>query len=158
MATKSNSQYTEKTLKDQFKSFKQAKSHFGLKARSWRALADKLNSPSAADLEAQLVELNKQIAQLEAENEQLRKRFAFGKNFDEVGFWLLDRNFERAKFDDFGIGIAATEMASAAQKAYKKLAQKYHPDNGGLPEQMANVNRLKSQMLSLVKTNGGMDL
>lgn len=158
MTTKDIAQYTEKSLKGQFKSFKQAKAHFGLKARSWKALAEKLNAPSVTDLEIQLAKLKMQVAQLEEENELLRKRAASSDDFDEVGFWLLDRNFERANFEDFDIGEEATEMESATQKEYKRLAQKYHPDNGGLPEQMANVNRLRSQMLSLVKTNGGMGL
>jgi curved DNA-binding protein CbpA len=49
-------------------------------------------------------------------------------------------------------------MESKANAAYKRLAQKYHPDSGGLDEQMQNLNKLKKQMLSLVKLNGGMGL
>jgi polyhydroxyalkanoate synthesis regulator phasin len=152
------SKYTAASLKEQFKTFSDAKQHFGLKARSWQALADKLNAPSVDDLKVQLTTLQTQVAKLEAENKQLRAHAATGTGFDEVGFWLLDRNFERAKFEDFGIPEAATEMESQAQAEYKRLAQKYHPDNGGLDEQMQNLNRLRQQMLAIVKLNGGIGL
>jgi uncharacterized small protein (DUF1192 family) len=150
--------YTVALLKKQFKAFPQAKQHFGLKARSWQALADKLTIPSVEDLKAQIVALEAQVAKLEAENKQLRSNATKNPDFDEIGFWLLDRNFDRAKFEDFGIPEEATEMESKANAAYKRLAQKYHPDSGGLDEQMQNLNKLKKQMLSLVKLNGGMGL
>jgi uncharacterized small protein (DUF1192 family) len=150
--------YTEASLRKQFKKLADAKKHFGLKARGWQALADKLNTPSADELKAQLKVLENRIAKLEAENKQLREHVSGVNGFDEVGFWLLDRNFERAKFEDFGIPSEATEMESKAQAEYKRLAQKYHPDNGGLDEQMQNLNRLRKQMLSFVKLNGGVGL
>jgi uncharacterized small protein (DUF1192 family) len=150
--------HTAASLKEQFKSFSDAKQHFGLKARSWQALADKLNAPSLDDLKAQIATLEAQVAKLEAENKQLHAHAATGTDFDEVGFWLLDRNFERAKFEDFGISEAATEMESKAEAEYKRLAKKYHSDNGGLNEQMQNLNRLRQQMLSMVKISGGMGL
>ncbi|MBD1871867.1 hypothetical protein H6F75_00080 [Nodosilinea sp. FACHB-131] len=150
--------HTAASLKEQFKTFTDAKQHFRLKARSWQALADKLNAPSVDDLKTQLATLEAQVAKLESENKQLRAHAATGAGFDEVGFWLLDRNFERAKFEDFGISEAATEMESQAQAEYKRLAQKYHPDNGGLDEQMQNLNRLRNQMLSIVKLNGGVGI
>jgi hypothetical protein len=109
-------------------------------------------------LKAQIVALEAQVAKLEAENKQLRSNATKNPDFDEIGFWLLDRNFDRAKFEDFGIPEEATEMESKANAAYKRLAQKYHPDSGGLDEQMQNLNKLKKQMLSLVKLNGGMGL
>ena len=102
--------YTVASLKKQFKAFPQAKQHFGLKARSWQALADKLNSPSLEELKAQIVALKAQVARLEAENKQLRANATKNPDFDEIGFWLLDRNFDRAKFEDFGIPEEATEM------------------------------------------------
>lgn len=66
--------YTVASLKKQFKAFPEAKHHFGLKARSWQALADKLNIPSLEDLKAQIVALKAQVAKLEAENKQLRAK------------------------------------------------------------------------------------
>ncbi|MBE9160653.1 hypothetical protein IQ265_28090 [Nodosilinea sp. LEGE 06152] len=150
--------HTVASLKEQFKSCADAKQHFGLKARGWQALADKLNAPSLDDLKAQIATLEAQVAKLEAENKQLHAHASTGTGFDEVGFWLLDRNFERAKFEDFGISEAATEMKSKAEDEYKRLAKKYHSDNGGLDEQMQNLNRLRNQMLSIVKLNGGMGL
>ena len=68
--------YTVASLKKQFKAFAQAKQHFGLKARSWEALADKLNSPSLEELKAQILALKAQVARLEAENKQLRANTA----------------------------------------------------------------------------------
>ena len=150
--------HTAASLREQFKKCADAKQHFGLKARGWQALADKLNAPSVDDLKAQLTTLEAQLAKLETENKQLQAHAATGTGFDEVGFWLLDRNFERAKFEDFGIPEIATEMESQAQAEYKRLAQKYHPDNGGLDEQMQNLNRLRQQMLAIVKLNGGIGL
>jgi uncharacterized small protein (DUF1192 family) len=66
------SRHTATSLKNQFGSFPDAKQHFGLKARSWQALADKLNTPSVEDLKAQIIALEAQVAKLEAENKQLR--------------------------------------------------------------------------------------
>lgn len=148
-----SNKYTEASLKEQFKSFKEAKAKTKTKARSWKALATKLNKPKP---EEEIARLKNQIKSLEAEMAHLRK--AAEGNFDEVGFWLLDRNFERAKFVDFGISEKATEMESEAKKIHKELSQRYHPDSGGSDEQQANVNRLKKQMLSVVKLNGGMGL
>jgi polyhydroxyalkanoate synthesis regulator phasin len=156
--TKSDLKYTTESLKNQFKNFTDAKKHFGIKARSWQALADKLNAPSTDELKKLIQALEKRIANLEKENLQLREHVSGINGFDEIGFWLLDRNFERAKFEDFGIPSEATEMESKAQSEYKRLAQKYHPDNGGLDEQMQNLNRLRKQMLSIVKLNGGMGI
>lgn len=148
-----STQHTEASLKAQFKSFKEAKAKTKTKARSWKALAEKLNKPSP---EVEIARLKEQIKGLEGELSHLRKVAA--GNFDEVGFWLLDRNFERAKFADFGVSEQATEMESVAKEVHRTLAQKYHSDSGGSDEQMANVNRLKDQMLSVVKLNGGMGL
>ena len=149
----SSTKYTEQSLKEQFKRFSDAKTHFKAKARSWKALAAKLNKPKP---EEEIARLKARVAQLEAQNERLRE--AAEGAFDEVGFWLLDRNFDRAKFADFGVGEKATEMESEAKKIYKELSQQYHSDYGGSDEQMANVNKLKDQMLSVVRLNGGMGL
>ena len=192
--------YTEKSLKEQFSKFVEAKAHFNIKAGSWKSLAQKLNKPKPApeelrleeqiselkqrfsklaeakaelgikagswkalveklnkpDPEQEIAMLKEQIAQLKAEIKRLREA---GENaFDEVGFWLRDRNFDRAKFEDLGVTEEATEMKSKADAIYKDLSRRYHPDSGGSDEQMANVNRLKKQMISVVKLNGGMSL
>ena len=153
MVTPGKDKYTEKNLKERFSSFKEAKAELKTKARSWKALAAKLNAPKPED---EIAMLKGQVEQLKAEVERLR---AAGEDvFDEVGFWLLDRNFERAIFEDFGVSEQATEMESEAKKIHKELSQRYHPDSGGSDEQMANVNKLKKQMLSVVRLNGGMGL
>ncbi|NEZ64829.1 hypothetical protein D0962_18895 [Leptolyngbyaceae cyanobacterium CCMR0082] len=140
-------------LKERFSKLKEAKAELGIKASSWKILAEKLNKP---DPEQEIAMLKEQVVLLKAENKRLREA---GENaFDEVGFWLLDRNFDRAKFEDFGVSEKATEMESEAKKIYIELSQRYHPDNGGLDEQQANINKLKKQMLAVVKLNGGMGL
>ncbi|MFG6094302.1 hypothetical protein SPB21_03585 [Leptothoe sp. ISB3NOV94-8A] len=195
-----DNKYTEKSLKQQFSSFNEAKAHFSIKASSWKALAEKLNRPKPSPeellLEKQVAELKgryssfdeakaqlgikarswdaliqklnkpspeQEIAMLKGQVEALkaevkRLREAGENAFDEVGFWLLDRNFDRAKFEDFGVSEKATEMESEAKKIYIELSQRYHPDNGGLDEQQANINKLRKQMLAVVKLNGGMGL
>lgn len=158
MSSKSTAQYTEEGLREQFQYIKDAKAHFGLKARGWKALADKLNEPSPEDLKKQVQVLTTKLGALEAENEKLKASAVKGEGFDEIGFWLLDRNFKRSEFEDFDIDEEATEVESKAKSEHQRLAKRYHPDNGGTAEQMANVNRLKEQMLALVKMNGGMGL
>ncbi|MBD2068111.1 hypothetical protein H6F93_11345 [Leptolyngbya sp. FACHB-671] len=149
--------YTEAELKKQFKSFQDARKAFpGIKARGWETLAQKLNEPSPEQLKTQVKALNELVESLKQEIEALKKSVVQPSDFDEIGFWLLDRNFDRSKFEDFDIAEDATECESAAKSVYKKLAQQYHPDSGGTDEQMANVNRLHEQMMALVKMNGGL--
>ena len=147
------SKHTEQSLRARFSNFKEAKAELGIKARGWKALAEKLNEPKP---EQEIATLKEQVKRLEAEVVRLRE--AGEDAFDEVGFWLLDRNFERAKFKDFGVSDLATEIESEAKKVYKDLSRRYHSDYGGSDEQMANLNKLKDQMLSVVRLNGGMGL
>jgi hypothetical protein len=72
---------------------------------------------------------------------------------DEIGFWLLDKNFDRSKYSDLGVPSEATKSTAVANAYYKQLAAKYHPDKGGNAEQMANVNRLRDQMLAMAEMN-----
>ncbi|MEL7086155.1 MAG: hypothetical protein AAGM36_16850 [Cyanobacteria bacterium J06597_1] len=46
------STYTVEILKQQFTSLKAAKQHFGVSARGWAALADKLNTPNSQKIAA----------------------------------------------------------------------------------------------------------
>jgi hypothetical protein len=158
MTTTKREVYTATSLQKQYKNFKEAKSHFGITARGWEALAKKLNEPTSEELKTQIKELSKVVEEQRKEIEALKKSVVPSTGFDEVGFWLLDRNFDRSKFQDFGVAEEATECESSAKAVYKRLAQKYHPDNGGTDEQMANVNRLQEQMMALVKMNGGLGI
>lgn len=112
MSAPKQAKYTEEGLRAQFQSFKEAKSHFGMKARSWKLLASKLNEPSVKDLKKQVEELAIKMEFLKQENEKLKALAVKGKGFDEIGFWLLDRNFERSKFEDFGLDEEATDRKS----------------------------------------------
>jgi hypothetical protein len=73
-----------------------------------------------------------------------------------IGFWLLNRNFDRAKFEDFGISEEMLSSQEMAEQKYKQLAKQFHPDTGGSEEQMQNINALRKQMMSFVKLSGGM--
>lgn len=157
MTKKKTDKYTLDDLKSQFANFAEAKKGLGIKARSWQALIDKLNQPTTEDLISQLTCLQARLIELENENNTLKLEKQ-KSTFDEVGFWLLDRNFDRSKFEDFEISQEATEIESKANEEYKRLARIYHPDNGGSDEQMSNLNKLKKQMLSFVKLNGGIGL
>jgi hypothetical protein len=113
---------------------------------------------NTSELQAKAKQLEERLSALEAENKQLKSQASGPEQFDEPGFWLKDKNFERANFADFGVPDDALEMESRAEAFYKNLAKKYHPDKGGSAEQMQNINKLRKQMLSIVKLNGGMGL
>ncbi|MEA5467503.1 hypothetical protein [Spirulina sp. 06S082] len=156
MSDNPQNQYTIKQLKQRFKTFKDAKIAFNLKARGWSALVDKLNSPNHEQLKNQIAKLRKENEKLQQKNEELKKSISKTHEFDEVGFWLLDRNFDRSKFSDFEVPEEATKLESVAKNFYKQLAQRYHPDKGGTEMQMSNVNRLYDQMMVLVEMNEGL--
>ncbi len=140
--------YTTADLKKQFKKFAAAKKHFGVKAQSWEKLCKKLNEK--ANQESEVEQLRSRIQFLEAE---IAKK---NSEFDEIGFWLLDNNFDRSRFSDFNLPENATKLESVAKGYYKKLAGKYHPDKGGTAMQMANLNKLLEQMMALVELNNGL--
>jgi hypothetical protein len=137
---------TAESLKKQYKTFKAAKAAHNLKAKSWAALAEKINATCYIA----------KIAELEAENKALKQQLATSQGFDSVGFWLLDANFDRSKFCDFQTPKEATKKESIARQFYKELARRYHPDKGGTNQQMANVKKLEDQMMALVEMNGGL--
>lgn len=143
-------------LKKQYKSFKEAKVTLGVKARSWEELAKKLDQPTYEQLTIQVQALLKTNQELIEDIATLKNSIAKTKEFDEVGFWLLDNNFDRSRFPDFSLSEEATKKESAAKAFHKQLAKKYHPDNGGTPMQMANLNKLFEQVMALVELNGGL--
>lgn len=134
--------YTVASLKKEHKTLAAAKAAHKLKARSWADLAEKLNTPT--------------VAQLQAEIAALKQQLVAAKGFDSVGFWLQDGNFERSRFSDFQAPPETTKKESVAKKFYKELARRYHPDKGGTSSQMANVKKLEDQMMALVDMNGGL--
>jgi hypothetical protein len=148
-------EYTVDAIRKKYKTFREAKAAFNVKARSWLALVEKLNAPTYEELKAQLNKLQKDIDFLRNENETLKKSISKTEDFDEIGFWLLDNNFDRSRFADFDVPPEALRIESAAKAFYKKLAQKYHPDKGGTEMQMSNLNRLYEQMMALVDMNDG---
>ena len=149
-------QYNTKKLQSQYGSFKRAKEALNIKARSWSKLVEKLNYPSYGQLKEHFTCLQEEIRLLRQENQSLKQSISKTREFDEIGFWLLDNNFERSKFSDFNISEEATKVESAAKNFYKKIAKRYHPDRGGTEMQMSNVNHLYDQMMALVEMNNGL--
>ena len=152
----SATKYTVEELKRQHKTFPDAKKAYGIKAKGWVALVDKLNRPTYEQLQKQVKDLLAQNNKLSKENASLKQSVSKTKDFDELGFWLLDSNFDRSKFSDFSVPVEAVERESAAKAFYKDLAQTYHPDKGGTEMQMANVSRLYDQLMALVEMNEGL--
>lgn len=148
-------EYTVQNLKSQYKTFKEAKAAFNLKARSWVTLVEKLNAPSYEQLKELVDNLRKENRELRENITKLEQSVSKTEEFDEIGFWLLDANFDRSKFSDFGVPEEATKIESSANNFYKTLAKKYHPDRGGTEMQMSNLNRLYDQMMALVEMNDG---
>jgi hypothetical protein len=137
--------FTVQGLKKDYQSIAQAKTHFGVTARGWEALAAKLNdSPTIAELQM-----------LRLENAELRAQLAQSQS-DPVGFWLLDGNFDRSRFTDFAVPNDAFYKESIARSFHRGLARRFHPDANGTDEQMANLNQLLGQLLALVEMNEGM--
>jgi hypothetical protein len=134
--------HTVKSLKAEHKTLAAAKAAYKFKAKSWQALADKLNMPTVESLQQKIKDLEAQLAA--------------AQGFDPIGFWLSDGNFERSKFGDFGTPAEAIYKESVARQFYKELARRYHPDKGGTNEQMTNLKRLEDQMMAMVELNEGL--
>ncbi len=71
----------------------------------------------------------------------------------EPGIWLRDGAFQLARFEDFGVSDAQLASRSTVRAFYREMSNQFHPDKGGTAEQMANLNRLRSQMDSIVRIN-----
>lgn len=125
--------YTITSLKAEHKTLAAAKAAFNLKASSWAALVQKINTPNIAELQAEIVALKQQLA----------------NGFDLIGFWLLDANFDRSRLEDFGISRNVLGSMASVKKIWKELSLRYHPDRGGTEEQQANLNRLQNQMMAM---------
>jgi hypothetical protein len=134
--------YTIASLKKEYKTLAAAKAAHDIKASSWAALAEKLNTPSVEQLQTE-------IERLKAENTALKQQLTEDRGFDLVSFWLQDGNFERSRLEDFGISKDVLDSTSAVKKVWKELSLCYHPDKGGTQEQQANLNRLQNQMMAM---------
>jgi hypothetical protein len=133
-------------LKQQYKTLAAAKAALGLTARGWDALVAKLNASPTSELD----QLRQENAQLKAQIAQLQQVA------NPTGFWLLDGNFDRSRFPDFGVPHEAFRKESVAKQFHKELSKQFHPDKGGTAEQMANLNKLLGQILGLVEMNDGL--
>ncbi len=129
-------------LKQQYKTLAAAKAALGVTARGWDALVAKLNASPTGELD----QLRQEIAQLKAQIAQLQQVA------NPTGFWLLDGNFDRSRFPDFGVPNEAFYKESVAKAFHQQLARQFHPDKGGSAEQMANLNT-NSTTASTAKAN-----
>jgi hypothetical protein len=75
--------HTPDLLKKEYKTLATAKAFYNIKARSWAGLAEKLNTPTVEQLQAEIADLKQQLAT--------------AQGFDPVGFWLQNGNFDRSK-------------------------------------------------------------
>lgn len=157
MQSNTETEYTVQDIKNRYKTFKEAKAAFKIKARSWVALVEKLNAPSYDQLKEQVNFLLQENEKLRHENISLKNSISKTQEFDEMGFWLLDNNFDRARFSDFNVPEEAIKIESAAKAFYKKMSQKYHPDKGGTDMQMSNLRKLYDQLMVLVEMNDGLE-
>jgi hypothetical protein len=138
---------TAESLKKQHKTFAAAKAAHGIKAKSWAALAEKINT----------VRLQTEIDRLKTENAALKQQLSENQCFDFVGFWLQDGNFERSRLEDFGILKETLNSMSAVKKVWKELSLQYHPDRGGTVEQQTNLNKLQNQMMAMASLAESVD-
>jgi hypothetical protein len=122
--------HTISSLKAEHKTLAAAKAFHKLKARSWAALAEKLNTPT--------------VEELLAENAALKKQLAAAQGFDSVGFWLLDANFDRSNLEDFGFTKDVLKTKLAVEAAFKKLSF-----SNATPEQQANLAKFHLQLIGM---------
>jgi hypothetical protein len=120
--------YTIASLKAEHKTLAAAKAFHKIKASSWAALVEKLNTPSIAQLQAEIASLKQQLT----------------NGFDLVGFWLLDANFDRSNLEDFGFTKDVLETKLAVEAAFAKISL----PNATL-EQQANLNKFRIQLMGM---------
>ncbi|MDF5717815.1 MAG: hypothetical protein PUP93_29105, partial [Rhizonema sp. NSF051] len=150
--------YTVKELKEKHKKFAAAKQHFGIKAKGWQRLCDKLNINFAKD--AEIAELQSKIALLE-------KQITENKPKSDLDLLLSDRFYKRGvqpneifeslealNEDPEGMVSNAWEFSeSVLKRRYYKLAMIYHPDVNGSNEQMINLNHAYKNAQAITKIN-----
>lgn len=92
------------------------------------------------ELHEQVAEHASRLKGLKAENQILRKQLAAAQAGEREAIRQMRAAFRRGPLDDlFGGGGGA---GIPAEKVYRRLAQKHHPDKGGNPEVMSAVNEL----------------
>lgn len=110
------------------------------KAEQAREIATKAKNPAT---KAQALKVAEKFDKLASSALAVRAK---SKKPDKIGDLLRNKNFNNAEFEDFDIPAKAFKSTVEAKKAYRELAQKYHPDRGGSEEQMANLNVLFDQI------------
>ncbi len=86
--------------------------------------------------------------------ERKRREFEMNARFINAGFRLIaglfgfrpDPGFDPQPPPPPGIRNGSALEAEFLKEGYRKLAQKYHPDKGGDPEKMKELNRLKEKL------------
>ncbi|NEZ62002.1 hypothetical protein D0962_04300 [Leptolyngbyaceae cyanobacterium CCMR0082] len=114
-----------------------------------RGIKERLWAHMNKDIES-VQDISKKYAEGKPIAAEVRKNL---KGKIDPGLWLNDNLFGIADIEDFGIKERDLTSTESVDKAYKKLARQFHPDKGGSGEQMANLNRLRSQMKSIAKLN-----
>ncbi|MFN4875299.1 MAG: hypothetical protein ACK5GT_02370 [Aphanizomenon sp.] len=153
--------YTLEQLKNQYKKFKAAKEHFGVKAVSWQKLCDKLNGEFLKDalikeLEGKVASLQSQLAKSSAKSDLdvilMDIVYKRGVGADEI--------FESQEvMKDEPEGTGRDDWAyfeSVLKRRYHRLAKHYHPDNHGTKEQMNNLTNAYEIARTFVNSNEGL--
>jgi hypothetical protein len=151
-------QHTAIELKSKFKNLAVAKAHFAIKARSWEALACKLNVPTLEDLKAQLEKVQSDLVTAQKRIAELQGATSYKS--DLLSWALTDEGGTLLKSPT---AIVFNEedhqyFYSNAKARYNELAKRFHPDAGGTSEQMANLAKCFEHQLVLIRMNEGMDL
>lgn len=152
--------YTIEQLKQTYRKIAIAKAHFGVKARGWSALCDKLNQDYLKDAK---------IKDLEEEIRILKTKISKLTAISDLDLMLTDLVYKRGVgSDEIFESPEALEgepsdvgrddwayFESILTGRYRRLAKRYHADVGGSDEQMKNLTNAYKIGQALIKNNGG---
>jgi hypothetical protein len=134
--------HTVASLKAEHKTLAAAKAATGVRAASWAALVDKLNSREIKPVvDPTIQELQAQIAKLEVENTSLKQQLITAQNTDsdyfvspaaEIVYSIINLDGEQ-RLKALGIDHTLYTNAKKAKKWRNDLADKVHPDKCAHP-------------------------
>ncbi len=148
--------HTIASLKKEYKTLADAKAFHGIKARSWAALADKLNNPKPAKPTIKV--LQAQIAELKAENAALKQLLATAQNTDsdyfvsptaEIVYSIVKLDGEQ-RLKALGVNGSHYKDADKAKKWRNDLAAKVHPDKCAHPDADKAMNKVTAIYQNMV--------
>lgn len=139
---------TAESLKKQFKTFKEAKEFHNLKAKSWAALAEKLNATLYIA----------RIAELEAENAALKQQLATAQTTEsdyfvsptaEIIYSIVKLDGED-RLKALGINRSHYKDPAKAKQWRNELAAKIHPDKCTHPQAAIAIDEVTALYKNMV--------